>query len=242
MSKLFKKFLARIGGHLSDRTIHNLNAAVNYLAAGRWIREKGFRAEHLFSRNEQFWDLIGKEVGDRKVLYLEFGVWRGSTTRYVATRLRHPDAMLHGFDSFEGLPERWNLGTEAGCFSTDGEIPRIDDVRVEFHKGWFQETLPEFRLPIHENLVINLDADLYSSTIYVLNQLRDSIVPGAYLFFDEFSDRHHELKAFDEFLTSTAMKFRLLAATSSFEKVLFLREENVVASVSDKFQAEPSVR
>jgi hypothetical protein len=232
MSNQFKRLLARIGGHLSDRTIHNLNATVNYLEAGRWMRKNGFRPEHFFDRKEQFWDLIGKQVGDRKVLYLEFGVWRGSTTRYVATQLRHPDAMLHGFDSFQGLPEKWNLEADAGCFSTDGEIPCINDARVEFHKGWFQETLPKFSVPAHERLVVNLDADLYSSTIYVLNQLRELIVPGAYLFFDEFSDRQHELRAFDEFLSTTAMKFRLLAATASFEKVLFLREDDNLVTVS----------
>jgi len=216
--------LARAGGHLSDRTIHNLNAGVNYLATGQWMSKKGFHPEQLFSRKEQFWDLLGKEVGHRKVLYLEFGVWRGNATRYVATQLRHPGAMLHGFDSFEGLPEKWNFGADTGCFSTEGEVPRVDDARIQFHKGWFQNILPQFQLPPHEKLVLNLDADLYSSTIFVLNQLRDAISPGAYLFFDEFSDRHHELRAFDEFLNNTSMKFRLLAATPSFEKVLFLRE------------------
>ena len=31
------------------------------------------------------------------------------------------------------------------------------------------------------------DADLYSSTIYVLRRLRDYIVPGTYLYFDNMS-------------------------------------------------------
>lgn len=222
MATQIKRILAGIGSHLSDRAIHNLNAAVNYLEAGHWIRRNGFRPRYAFSRKEQFWDLIGQEVGDRKVLYLEFGVWQGATTRYVASQLRHPESMLHGFDSFEGLPERWNHAAGVGCFSTGGEAPHVDDARVEFHKGRFQETLPEFTLPPHEALVINLDADLYSSTIFVLRHLRDSIARGAYLFFDEFSDRLHERRAFDEFLGSTAISFQLLAATAAFDKVLFV--------------------
>jgi hypothetical protein len=224
MPNQIKNLLARAGGHLSDRTIHNLNAGVNYLAAGQWMRKNGFHPAHIFTRKEQFWDLIGQKVGDRKVLYLEFGVWRGAAMRCVAKQLRHPQAMLYGFDSFEGLPEKWNLGADTGCFSTAGEIPVIDDARVSFHKGWFQDTLPQFECPEHESLILNLDADLYSSTIYVLNYLRDVIAPGAYLFFDEFSDRQHELRAFDEFINSTRMRFQLVAATPSFEKVLFLRE------------------
>jgi hypothetical protein len=221
-----KYLLTRIGGHLSRSSIHKLNAALNYLEVGRWMREKGYRAPRIFSSKEQFWNLVGQQVGDRRVLYLEFGVWRGDATRCVAGILRHPEAMLHGFDSFEGLPERWNIGANAGCFSTGGDLPQIDDPRVRFHKGWFQQTLPQFDLPPHEALVINLDADLYSSTFYVLEHLRGAIVPGTFLFFDEFSDRHHELRAFDEFLSLTNMKFQLVAATRSFDKVLFRRAED----------------
>ena len=45
------------------------------------------------------------EVQDQRVLYLEFGVFRGRTIRYWSRKLRHPETRLHGFDSFEGLPD-----------------------------------------------------------------------------------------------------------------------------------------
>jgi hypothetical protein len=155
------------------------------------------------------------------VLYLEFGVWRGGTTRTVASYLRSPKSSLHGFDSFEGLPESWNIGAKVGHFSTGGTVPETDDPRIHYHKGRFQETLPAFTLPSHEVLVINLDADLYSSTIYVLEHLRYSIVPGTYLYFDEFSDRMHELRAFSEFLDRAPLQFELMAVTRALDKVLF---------------------
>jgi len=220
-STRLKSILTRIGGYLSSSTVHSLNACLNYLEVGRWIREKGYRPNHVFSKKQQFWNLIGQEIGGRKVLYLEFGVWQGNTTRAVAKQLSHPEAMLHGFDSFKGLPERWNFDTGEGCFSTGGQLPHIEDPRVHFHEGWFEDTLPAFRLPPHDVLLINCDADLYSSTMFVLNQLRAAIIPGTYLFFDEFSDRNHELRAFAEFLTRTKTKFDLLAATRAFDKVLF---------------------
>jgi Macrocin-O-methyltransferase (TylF) len=223
MQNGFKSFLARVGGHLSAGAVHKLNAAVNYLETGRWMRQNGFHPSHRFATKREFWNLLRQELGERVVLYLEFGVWEGETTRYVAQSLDNPQNRLHGFDSFEGLPERWNHAADAGCFSTRGALPQIDDSRVEFHKGWFQQTLADFDLPSHEVLVINLDADLYSSTIYVLNHLEGVIVPGTYLYFDEFSDRHHELRAFDEFLGRTQMRFELLAATPAFDKVLFRR-------------------
>lgn len=218
-----KRLLARAGRHLSARAVHNLNATVNYLEIGRWMREKGYQPSRNFVAKEDFWDLLRQQVGDRVVLYLEFGVWKGETTSYVAKQFCNPSTRFHGFDSFEGLPERWNVAADAGCFSTNGALPQIDDPRVEFHKGWFQQTLKDFELPPHEVLVINLDADLYSSTACVLKCLQDAIVPGTYLYFDEFSDRHHEMRAFDEFLNRTQMKFDLLAGTPAFDKVLFRR-------------------
>lgn len=225
MAIYVKNLLTCLGKRFSRRSVHNLNAAINYLEVGRWMQEQGYDTRHRFRRKEQLWDLVSAQVGDRQVLYLEFGVYQGATTRYVAKRLRHRDAMLHGFDSFHGLPEAWNIQAGTGFFSTNGALPQIDDSRVHFHKGWFDQTLPDFRLPSHEVLVLNLDADLYSSTIYVLNHLRDAIVPGTYIYFDEFCDRHHELKAFDEFRCQTGMKFRLLGVTRALQKALFQRVE-----------------
>ena len=55
-----------------------------------------------------------------------------------------------------------------------------------------------------------IDADLYSSTSCVLGRLRNEMPVGTLIYFDEFNDRFHELKAFDEFLTEAGMEFRLL--------------------------------
>jgi hypothetical protein len=230
MQNSLKHLLTRAGRHLSARAVHKLNATVNYLEIGRWMRERGYQPTHQFVAKEDFWHLLQRQAGDRVVLYLEFGVWRGETMRYVAKQFGNPATQLHGFDSFEGLPERWNVAADTGCFSTSGALPEIDDPRVEFHKGWFQQTLPGFELPSHEVLIINLDADLYSSTTCVLDHLEGAIVPGTYLYFDEFSDRQHEMRAFDEFLNRTRMRFDLLAATPAFDKVLFQRCEGLQAA------------
>lgn len=37
--------------------------------------------------------------------YLEFGVFTGGTIKFMAKRVN--GAVIHGFDSFEGLPEDW---------------------------------------------------------------------------------------------------------------------------------------
>ncbi len=102
-------------------------------------------------------------------------------------------------------------------------IPIIEDPRVRFFKGWFNETLPGYQVPTHDRLVLDMDADLYSSTGYVLKTLESLIVPGTYIYFDEFADRENELRAFSEFVLDTQMRFELLGANRDNSKVVFRR-------------------
>jgi hypothetical protein len=54
--------------------------------------------------------------------YLEFGVFTGGTIRFIARRTA--PRLIHGFDSFKGLPEAWsgfNLGR--GAFDLKGARP-----------------------------------------------------------------------------------------------------------------------
>ncbi|MGH9327559.1 MAG: TylF/MycF/NovP-related O-methyltransferase [Terriglobia bacterium] len=223
MRTLAKYLLTRVGKRLSFETIYNLNAATNYLEAGRWMHAEGYDVAGRFARREQLFDLVGTEVADREVLYLEFGVYRGNATRYWSKLLRNPASKLHGFDSFEGLPENWLPQRPEGYFSLRGEAPLMDDTRVRFFKGWFEQTLPDYELPSHEVLVLNFDADLYAPTIFVLDALERAIIPGTYIYFDEFNHQFHEMRAFDEFTKRTGMKFSLLGVTRTLEHALFQR-------------------
>ena len=219
--KKIKYLLTRVGERLSAHTIYNLNACINYLEVGRWMSTNGYKVTQRVDRREQLFEELAARVGEKDVLYLEFGVSKGEATRYWSKLLRNPISKLHGFDSFEGLPEDWLPHRPKGHFCT--EIPQIDDPRVQFFRGWFEETLPRYEVPPHEALVLNFDADLYSSTIFVLNNLEDAIVPGTYVYFDEFNHRLHELRAFDEFIKRTGMKFSVLGATQHLDHVLFQR-------------------
>jgi hypothetical protein len=222
-ARRFKYLLTRVGERFSSKTIYNLNATLNYIAVGRWLPANGYDTGRRLDRREELFDIVGAQVGDREVLYMEFGVWRGDATRYWSKLLRNPRSKLHGFDSFEGLPENWILGRDKGGFSVGGQVPEIDDARVQFFKGWFEQSLPNYQYPPHEVLILNLDADLYSSTSFVLNSLREQIVPGTYIYFDEFNHQFHELRAFDEFVKDTGMKFTLLGVTRTLEHALFQR-------------------
>jgi hypothetical protein len=184
---------------------------------------KGFDTSTRVHRREEVFELVSAEVADKVVLYLEFGVFEGESMRYWSRALRNPASRLFGFDSFEGLPENWNYANKRGALSARGVTPAIDDLRVQFVQGLFEDTVPTFVAPCHQTLVVVMDADLYSSTDTVLQSLSDTLAPGSYLYFDEFSDRHNELRAFDEFLSATNYSFRLVACTYALSKVMFRR-------------------
>ena len=198
-----------------------MNSAVSYVEFGHWMAARGFYTSERCQGPEEVFEAIAAEVVGKKVLYLEFGVASGNSMRHWSQLLRNQESSLHGFDSFEGLPQDWNIEFKKGAFSTGGAVPQIDDPRVKFFKGWFEDTLPHYVPPSHDALVINIDCDLYSSAAFVLKSLCDYIQPGTYLYFDEFCDRNNELKAFDEFMVSTGKRFRLVSVSKTFQNVAF---------------------
>lgn len=221
--KRTQKLLTRVGARLQPGHVHSLNAAVNYLEVGRWLSAHGFSSEPRYPKRAQLHSAIGAAIAAKHVLYMEFGVFGGASLRQWLTLLNNPATTLHGFDSFEGLPEDWDALRKKGTFDQGGRMPKFDDKRVSLHKGWFNETLPGFQLPPHEQLVIHIDADLYSSTDYVLKSLERQMPVGTILMFDEFCDRFHELLAFDQYLTRTGHQYRFLGATENLEQVVFQR-------------------
>ncbi len=219
----FKQSLTSVGAHLSERTLHRAQMVVNYMRLGKWMRDHGFEFSNRVPHRNAVFEAVARQTRDKRVLYLEFGVFQGASMRYWSNALKHPQAMLHGFDSFEGLPEDFCVGGgyTKGRFSTEGAMPQLDDPRVRFFKGWFDQVLPTYQVPEHDTLVINIDADLYSSTIYVLDHLRPWIKRGTFIYFDDLSRPEHEAKAFDEFLRKTNLKFAPVCADQSLNTAFF---------------------
>lgn len=172
------------------------------LAGATPIVMPGSSFDDLVERGrEELWRRALEKVRAQDILFLEFGVWKGYSIRFFMGLNTSPRSRFYGFDSFSGLPEYWR-GMEAGHFSTEGQVPQIDDPRVEFVKGWFQDTLPLYldRLEAEAEgraLVVHFDADLYSSTLYLLCTLTQRF-KSFYCVFDEFSG--HEMRALYNFM------------------------------------------
>lgn len=155
-------------------------------------------------------------------LYLEFGVATGGTLEIISRAV--PDQTVYGFDSFDGLPEFWRPGYDAGLFKTE-QLPQVEG--AELVVGLFDDTLPGF-LEQHPGPVAfaHLDADLYSSTVAVLDAIAPRLRPGSVLHFDEYFNfpgwEAHEHRAWVEFCERTGVSFEYLGFARDDEQV-FLR-------------------
>jgi hypothetical protein len=202
--------------------VHAIRVAAGYVAVGNWVAERGYAdAPRVGSRNRVF-DAMLKVVGSDAVAYMEFGVFEGASLRYWSARLTNPDSELHGFDSFEGLPETFDLAHPMSRFDLGGKPPVIEDPRVSFHVGWFDATVPGFAVPKGKRLVITLDADLYSATRLVLDSLDQYIVEGTLIYFDELSRIDHEPAAFDDYVEKTGKRFTAVALESTLNTGAFV--------------------
>jgi hypothetical protein len=165
---------------------------------------------------------------------LEFGVYQGCTVTHLSRIF--PKRTIHGFDTFEGLPEDWNF-CKKGAFNLQGRLPRVPH-NVVLHKGLFKDTLPEWIENNQGNIsFLNVDCDLYSSTCTVLSLLKERIVSGTVLsllkerivsgtviHFDEmigyYGWQHQEYKAFNEFIKETGKSFEYISYGPTY---VFLR-------------------
>ena len=145
----------------------------------------------------------------------EFGVYTGTSLTRIAKFF--PDRTVHGFDSFAGLPDAWG-GTSkgAGAFDIGAKPPQLPVSNVQWHVGWFEDTVPAFaQQRVGPLAFAHLDADLYSSTKTVLEGLSDWFVPGTIVVFDEYFGyhgwQHHEHKAFQELLARTGLSFEAIS-------------------------------
>ncbi|MDP9432728.1 MAG: class I SAM-dependent methyltransferase [Actinomycetota bacterium] len=206
-----RRGLTAVGRHLGPKALANLRSVLSYLEIGAWLQQlPADQQPRAVPQDVDLFAEAARRVTGTQPLYLEFGVYAGRSIRWWSQNLPAPGAHFVGFDSFEGLPEDWRPGTPQGHFAT-GQIPQINDPRVSFVKGWFDETLPGFRVPDHDQLIVNIDSDLYSSADTVLRWVEPYLKPGTLLYFDEFADRDHEMRALNEFVARTGAQVRPIA-------------------------------
>jgi len=156
---------------------------------------------------------------ERDKLVCEFGVYSGSTINHLASL---SNRTIYGFDSFEGLPERWRDGFGKEKFKVSS-LPKVRS-NVVLIKGWFNETLPLFIKNHNESIgFIHVDCDLYSSTNTIFQLLEKRIHPGCIIVFDEYFNypgwEEGEYKAFQEFIERAGLSYEYIGYNRLHEQV-----------------------
>ena len=204
--RLYGRFLHFLDGQNIERRLQDI--ALDQSA--RYVMEH-MNGVPSFGNDFELLEHALKHVDQSKDgLYCEFGVWRGTTINHIAKRV---GSTVWGFDSFEGLPERWRDGFERGRFKLQ-KLPKVRS-NVKLVKGWFNETIPPF---LEENQgplrFLHVDCDLYSSTTTIFECFRNRIVSGTVIVFDEFFNypgwEEGERKALEEFVAATGFAYEWL--------------------------------
>jgi Macrocin-O-methyltransferase (TylF) len=214
-----RSVLFSAGRRASPAHLAYLGKVLSYLEAGQWLTSEHASPE-IVRDDLAVFEVARHRIVGQSPLYLEFGVGGGRSMRWWSCNLSHPDAKMVGFDSFQGLPEDWSPWYRAGAFGQGGP-PQIDDSRVSFQTGWFEETLPCFTVPDHDQMILNVDSDLYSSASTVLRWAEPYLRPGTLIYFDEFPDRDHERKAFTELCERSSFEFKPVAVARNGTNWLF---------------------
>jgi hypothetical protein len=139
---------------------------------------------------------------------LEFGVGNGRSYYEFAREIcKGWNCKLIGFDSFQGMPKEpdnvrrlrlpqggYKYPEGVFCFSpsvTEDRLKKLGiirpDERFKFVPGWFKDTLTiELQQTISDLIFVNVDCDIYTSTVTVLNFIRPLLQVGTLIYFDDW--------------------------------------------------------
>lgn len=190
--------------------------------SARYVQEN-MRTVPNFAIDYDFHDWIPTQLDPKLIsqgLVLEFGVASGRTLNHFARLL--PTKTVYGFDGFAGLPENWTSRMPKGFFARSN-LPRVR-TNCQLVVGWFNETLPGFVQQHTEPVaLLHVDCDLYSSTVTILENLKNQIVPGTVIVFDEYMNypgwQQDEFRAWQEFVADHRVKYEYIGRVSRHQKV-----------------------
>jgi hypothetical protein len=112
----------------------------------------------------------------------EFGVASGDS--FLTFLDRCPDRQVYGFDSWEGLPEKWWTRPKGAFKATP---PEFKNPNGHLIKGWYNESAPRFFDDWHGHIaILHIDCDLYSSTATVFQHAIRYCRAGTVVLFDEY--------------------------------------------------------
>ena len=183
------------------------------------------------------YDIASKiETENIKGSFVECGVARGGCSALMALTARN-NRHIWLFDSFEGMgepssedehtdPMRYIPSNRASdivlsgyCLGTFNEVRELlfnklelNPANIRMVKGWFEDTLPEYKLVVGPISLLRIDCDWYEPTKCCLDNLYDNVEPGGFIIIDDYRSYPGSKKATDEYFEN-----RNIAVDMSFD-------------------------
>ena len=222
MFKELRRRKKQISSILFPRYSYRLDMLNHNALFSRWVKAHA-DAPYFHNRFELYAHLNSNVLHNTGIDLLEFGVFEGKSLFKWTELNTNASSRFFGFDSFHGLVEdfanEWFVYRK-GHFTTHGRIPVVSDERVTFVPGLFQDSLCPFLAEYRpqRQLVINLDCDLHSSTLFVLATLDHLLIlnEGAVVIFDEFSNPLHEFQAFHQYIAAFHKDYEVIGASGEY--------------------------
>jgi O-methyltransferase len=189
----------------------------HYTMIGRWT----------FVENLQ---LAQRVLDDPKLnsgCIIECGTWKGGMAAALAEI--GVDRSCYFFDSFEGLPrptdldgenaKEWqanvnspmyynNCGAPVSYIKSALALTGRDMAHIEIHKGFFEQSLPNFDAP--PIAVLRLDGDWYDSTLICLKKFWPHVLPRGIVLIDDYYVWDGCSRAVHDFLSETKATERIM--------------------------------
>jgi predicted SAM-dependent methyltransferase len=173
--------------------------------------------------------LLAKKVCEKDLPgnFVECGVARGGSSAllaYVIKKYSSSPRKIYSFDSFEGMPEPTREDTHAGQTANDTgwgtgtcsapeeslikicrELEVIDFVVPV--KGYFENTLPDYKNKVGSVALLHMDGDWYESTNAILNNIYDKVITSGIIQVDDYGFWEGCRKSIEEFQAKRKIEF-----------------------------------
>jgi len=173
----------------------------------------------LIPHLQQLMDLLRNEIFAKQIEgdIVECGVWQGGASIAMGLTRNYwqeNQRTLWLFDSFAGHPEYSSAkdadmngfrGSESNYLAVSLEIVQANVAafgvgdNAEYVKGYFGNTMPIQRGNIESIAVLRLDADSFTSTTTILENLYDKVAIGGLVIIDDYYDYKSCREAVDDF-------------------------------------------
>ena len=166
---------------------------------------------------------------------VECGTWKGGMIAGIAS-IFNDDRHYCLYDSFEGLPpavdididrygrpakelQKTRINWLAISESTARQAMELSGANnVHIHKGWFNETLPDYNYgPI---AILRADGDFYESTMDIFTNLHKHVVKDGLIIIDDYYYWDGCAKAVHDFLSNNQLSDKIRQCPTSYAYII----------------------